>query len=84
MPRARKSEQLPTFEANMKQLEKIVGELDRGEVDLDKSLELYEQGARLIEACRKQLTEAEARIEKLRPAADGSLETEPFDEDAEE
>ena len=47
---------------------------------MDKSLKLYEEGAKLIEACRKQLTEAETRIEKIRPKGD-QLETEPFEPD---
>jgi len=69
------------FEANLKRLEQIVEELEKGDIELEKSLDLYEQGAKLIEACRKQLAEAETRIEKLRPAGDG-LETEPLDPDA--
>ena len=67
-----------TFETNLKRLEAIVAELEKEEVDLEKSLKLYEEGAKLIEACQKQLAEAETRIEKLRPTAEG-LATEPVE-----
>jgi len=69
------------FEANLKRLEQIVEQLEKGDIDLEKSLELYEQGAKLTEACRKQLQEAETRIEKLRPVGDG-LDAEPLEPDA--
>ena len=69
-----------SFESNIKRLEQIVAGLEEGDVELDKSLKLYEEGARLIDACRKQLAEAETRIEKIRPKGDG-LETEPFEPD---
>jgi len=69
-----------SFESNIKRLEQIVAGLEEGDVELDKSLKLYEEGAKLIEACRKQLAEAETRIEKIRPKDDG-LETEPFESD---
>jgi exodeoxyribonuclease VII small subunit len=51
------------FEANLKRLEQIVAELEKGEIDLERSLKLYEEGAGLIAACRKQLMEAQTRIE---------------------
>jgi len=78
MTKPRKGAAKTGFETNMKRLEKIVEELEKGDIELEKSLDLYEQGAKLIEACRKQLTEAETRVEKLRPAGDG-LEAEPLD-----
>ena len=59
------------FEGNLKRLEQIVGELEKGNADLEKSLKLYEEGAKLIESCRKQLAEAETRIEKLRATTEG-------------
>ena len=68
------------FEASIKRLEKIVADLEQGDVDLEKSLKCYEEGAKLIVACRKQLEEAEARIEKLRPSTE-NLDTEPFEPD---
>jgi exodeoxyribonuclease VII small subunit len=69
------------FETSIKRLERIVADLEQGDVDLEKSLKYYEEGAKLIVACRKQLEEAETRIEKLRPSTDG-LAAEPFEPDA--
>ncbi len=69
-----------SFENNIRRLEQIVAGLEEGDVELDKSLKLYEEGAKLIDACRKQLAEAETRIEKIRPKGD-QLETEPFEPD---
>ena len=66
------------FEANLKRLERIVAELEKGDIELESSLKLYEEGAKLVAACRKQLEEAETRIEKLRPTAEG-LAAEPFE-----
>jgi exodeoxyribonuclease VII small subunit len=54
-----------TFACNLRELEQIVAALERGEVELEKSLELYERGAQLLKACRNQLHQAEMRIEKM-------------------
>lgn len=70
-----------TFACNMRELEQIVASLEQGEVELEKSLELYERGAKLIGACRKQLQQAEMRIEKMRIGPSGEVELEAFDED---
>ena len=75
---AKKTESKAGFEAGIKRLERIVGELERGDIELEKSLKLYEEGAKLIDLCRKQLADAETRIEKLRPTTDG-LAAEPFE-----
>ena len=80
MTKSRKGAAKAGFEANLKRLEQIVEELEKGDIELEKSLDLYEQGAKLIEACRKQIAEAETRIEKLRPASDG-LEAGPLEPD---
>ncbi len=64
-----------TFACNLRELEQIVAALERGEVELEKSLELYERGAALIGCCRKQLQQAEMRIEKMQIGKQGvSLE----------
>ncbi|MFO7711065.1 MAG: exodeoxyribonuclease VII small subunit [Candidatus Woesearchaeota archaeon] len=52
-----------TFEENMKKLEEYVQMLEEG-LPLDKSLEAYEEGMRLVKSCRKELEDAESRIEK--------------------
>ena len=49
----------------LERLEKIVQELEKGEVPLEKSLTLFEEGMQLSASCRKQLEEAETRVESL-------------------
>jgi exodeoxyribonuclease VII small subunit len=69
---ARKVEaQKQTFEASLAALERIVRELERGELPLEKSLELFEQGVRLSRECQERLSEAERRIEVLLKDDDG-------------
>ena len=63
--------QAQTFEASLTSLEKIVRELERGELPLEKSLELFEQGVRLSRECQERLSEAERRIEVLLQDNDG-------------
>ena len=69
------------FESQLASLERIVRELERGDLPLEKSLELFEQGVRLSRACQERLNEAERRIEILlrddagRPVL-GAFETE--------
>jgi exodeoxyribonuclease VII small subunit len=59
------AEQAKTFEASLEALEKIVHELERGDLPLEKSLELFEQGIRLSRQCQERLSQAERRIEVL-------------------
>ena len=63
--------QAQTFEASLTSLEKIVRELERGELPLEKSLELFEEGVRLSRECQERLNEAERRIEVLLQDNDG-------------
>ncbi len=67
----------PTFESSLDQLEKVVKELETGDLQLERSLELFERGMALSETCRKQLEEAETRVELL-IRKDGKLQPEPF------
>ncbi|MEF3367988.1 exodeoxyribonuclease VII small subunit [Methylocystis sp. 9N] len=53
------------FEQAMQELERIVGELEKGAVSLDESVKLYARGKALQARCEKLLAEAEARIEKI-------------------
>lgn len=53
------------FEAGLQQLETIVKEMESGDLPLERALELFEKGMRLSESCRKQLQEAETRVEIL-------------------
>ncbi len=54
-----------TFEQSLEALEAIVGKLESDELDLDKSLELFEKGVILYKDCRKQLDKVEKKIAKL-------------------
>ena len=66
------------FEKAMTRLEKIVEELERGDLDIDKSLEIFEEGIKMSRLCSKKLNEAEAKIEKLTKDKKGELITELF------
>ena len=66
------------FEECLDRLEKIVLELEKGEVPLEKSLTLFEEGMQLSATCRKQLEEAEGKVEILLKQ-NGKLQTEPFE-----
>jgi exodeoxyribonuclease VII small subunit len=63
--------QIQTFESSLAALERIVRELERGELPLEKSLELFEEGVRLSRECQERLNEAERRIEVLLQDGDG-------------
>jgi exodeoxyribonuclease VII small subunit len=58
-------EQGRTFEASLEALEQIVRQLEDGDLALEKSLELFEQGIRLSRECQERLSQAERRIEIL-------------------
>jgi exodeoxyribonuclease VII small subunit len=66
-----------TFETCLDELEKVVRELEAGDLSLERSLELFERGMGLSESCRKQLEEAETRVETL-IRKDGKMTAEPF------
>ncbi|MER3427352.1 MAG: exodeoxyribonuclease VII small subunit [Pyrinomonas sp.] len=68
------------FETALAQLEQIVRELERGDLPLEKSLELFERGVRLSRECQERLNEAERRIEMLLQDADGRVFTSDFGE----
>ena len=66
------------FEKAMSRLEKIVEELESGDLDIDKSLEIFEEGIKMSRLCSKKLNEAETKIEKLTKDKKGELTTELF------
>ena len=66
-----------SFESCLDELEKVVKELETGDLPLDRSLELFERGMSLSNSCRKQLEEAETRVEML-IRKDGKVTPEPF------
>ena len=61
-----KKEKNTTFEENLKQLEDIVELLESGEVDLEKSVELYEKGMILKNLCESKLKRIETQIKKIK------------------
>jgi len=67
----------PTFEAGLQELESIVKEMETGELPLERAIALFEQGMKLSDACRKQLEEAETRVEILTRRA-GEIQPQPF------
>jgi exodeoxyribonuclease VII small subunit len=66
-----------SFETGLQQLEAIVKEMESGELPLERALELFERGMKLSESCRKQLEDAETRVEMLVKRA-GEMQAQPF------
>ena len=69
-----------SFENALQELEKIVKEMEGADLPLERALELFEKGMRLSETCRKQLEEAETRIEVL-VRKGNKIQAEPFQPD---
>ncbi len=68
------------FEGSLKKLEEIVSKLEDGELSLEESLKLFEEGIGLSRDCQKHLEEAERRIEVLIKDASGDPLVEAFEE----
>lgn len=68
------------FEDALKKLEKIVSDLEDGDLPLDEALERYEEGIKLSKACAKKLELAKKKVEILLKNDDGSVELKEFDE----
>ncbi|HEV8334865.1 MAG TPA: exodeoxyribonuclease VII small subunit [Candidatus Polarisedimenticolia bacterium] len=68
----------PRFEEALAGLERIVRDLEGGDLPLDDALKLFEEGVRLSRFCSTKLDEAEKRIEILMKGADGAWTPEPF------
>jgi len=69
-----------SFEQAIAELEKVVGQLERGDVALDESIALYERGAALRKRCQDKLKEAEEKVAKLTLDGDGNaIGTAPLD-----
>jgi exodeoxyribonuclease VII small subunit len=67
------------FESSIKELEKLVSELERGEQPLEDQLKSFEKGVALSRDCMKRLEEIERRVELLIQSSDGKLSTTEFD-----
>ena len=72
------NQQNQTFEASMARLEQIVRAMERGEVALEESLKLFQEGTELVRNCQKLLDEAQLQVKKIMMAADGSPVEEDF------
>jgi exodeoxyribonuclease VII small subunit len=69
-----------SFESALKELEAIVGRLERGDVELEESINIYERGEALRDHCDRLLKQAEAKVEKLTLNVEGQpTGTEPLD-----
>lgn len=66
--------QQPTFEQAIEQLEDIVEQIESGEVGLEQAIDRYEAGQKLIQRCRGILDKAERRIAELTEDAEGNLQ----------
>jgi exodeoxyribonuclease VII small subunit len=69
---------LAKFEECLQRLETIVNELEKGDVALDRALELFDEGMKLSGSCRKELEDAEGKVEILLKR-NGKLQPEPFE-----
>ena len=71
------SQKNPTFEDNMHRLEQSVRAMERGDVPLEESLKLFQEGTELVRKCGKILDEAQLQVKKIATASDGT----PIEED---
>jgi len=73
---------LPKFEDCLQRLEKIVEELEKGNVPLEQAIKLFEEGVKLSNSCRQELEAAEGKVEILLKQ-NGKFQPEPFEPSAE-
>ena len=69
---------MANFEDSLKKLETIVAQLEQGELPLEDSLKLFEEGVGLSAACKQELDSAEGKVQMLVKQRDGSQKLEPF------
>ena len=72
------NQQNQTFEESMARLEQIVRAMERGDVALEESLKLFQEGTELVSNCQKLLDEAQMQVKMIMTAADGSPVEEDF------
>ena len=77
-------QQKQSFEQSMKRLEDIVQELENGEVQLENSLGLYEEGIALSESCMNQLSQAEIKLKHISKKMDGTFQIFDIDSSSED
>ncbi len=73
------SEKKPTFEENISRLEQIVRAMERGDVALEESLKLFQEGTELVRTCEKLLDEAQMQVNKITAGPDGAPVEEALD-----
>lgn len=78
------SEKNVCFEASLARLEQIVKLLERGEVSLDESLKLYQEGTELVRLCGQLLDNAQMQVTKVVPSENGTPTFEVFDDGTQE
>ena len=71
------------FEASLARLEEIVTELESGELGLEQSLKLFEEGVKLARVCNARIEEAERKVEVLLKDKNGKMTAKPFEEEEE-
>ena len=72
------------FEDAMKKLESIVEKMEKGDMSLNESLKMFEEGVKLTRLCSQELHKAEKKVELLSRDAEGKLSAAPFEEEEEE
>ena len=72
------NEKNQSFEQNIARLEQIVRAMERGDVALEESLKLFQEGTELVRSCNKLLDEAQLQVKKIMKAPDGSPVEEDF------
>ena len=70
-----------TFEESMARLEQIVRAMERGDVALEESLKLFQEGTELVRSCQKLLDDAQLQEKKIMTAPDGSPVEEDFQDE---
>jgi exodeoxyribonuclease VII small subunit len=70
-----------SFESNMQRLEQIVRAMERGDVPLEESLKLFQEGTELVRNCNELLENAQLQVTKIMAAPDGSPAEEEFPHD---
>ena len=70
---------MENFEQSLKKLESIVAQMERGDVSLEDSVKLFEEGSKLADQCKQQLAEAEGKVEILIKQRNGAMKREPFE-----
>ena len=70
-----------SFEDALDQLQSIVDRLEKGEIPLEESIDLYQRGAALKKHCEGKLRDAQLKVDKIVLGPDGAQGVEPFDAD---